>query len=156
MRPVKSFLQSTCTMTQGKLNHLMLLHVYRYVTDTLSLDNVANEFVSKSVSRLQVFVKFWSIAFVTVYTFVKVGPEKSEKNHQHAWEAKRVFVDSLSCHSLCEFLSVRMQNTVGFNACKCLRPPHTTHQRREWTLTLAWPLKDARLRPCIVVLSNKM
>ena len=29
---------------------------------------------------------------------------------------------------LCEFLSIFMQNTVWFNACKCLGPPHTVHQ----------------------------
>ena len=56
MRHVKSYLPST--MTQERLNHLMLLHVHKDLTDSLSLVDVANEFVSKSERRLQVFGKF--------------------------------------------------------------------------------------------------
>ena len=56
MRRIKSYLRST--MTQGRLNHLMILHVHKDVTDKLVLADVANEFVSKSPRREQVFGKF--------------------------------------------------------------------------------------------------
>ena len=56
MRRVKSYLQST--MTQERLNHLMILHIHKELTDGLILTNIANEFVSKSERRLQVFGKF--------------------------------------------------------------------------------------------------
>ena len=45
-------------MTQEQLNHLMILHVHKELTDGLILTNIANEFVSKSERRLQVFGKF--------------------------------------------------------------------------------------------------
>ena len=41
-----------------RLNHLMILHVHKEKTDTLVLTDVANEFVSKSECREQVFGKF--------------------------------------------------------------------------------------------------
>ena len=56
MRRVKSYLRSS--MTQERLNHLMLLHVHKDLTDSLSLVDVANEFVSRGERRLQVFGKF--------------------------------------------------------------------------------------------------
>ena len=56
MRRVESYLRST--MTQERLNHLMILHVHKELTDGLILTNIANEFVSKSERRLQVFGKF--------------------------------------------------------------------------------------------------
>ena len=55
MRRVKSYLRST--MTQERLNHLMLLHVHKDLTDCLTLADVANEFVSECERRLQVFGK---------------------------------------------------------------------------------------------------
>ena len=56
MQRVKSYLRST--MTQERLNHLMILHVHKELTYGLILTNIANEFVSKSERRLQVFGKF--------------------------------------------------------------------------------------------------
>ena len=56
MRRLKSYLRST--MTQERLNHLMMLHIHKDLTDTLVLTDVANEFVSKCERRLQVFGKF--------------------------------------------------------------------------------------------------
>ena len=44
MRLIKSYLRSM--MTQERLNHLMTLYVHKEQTDSLSLPNVANEFVS--------------------------------------------------------------------------------------------------------------
>ena len=56
MRRVKSYLRST--MKQERLNHLMLLHVHKELTDTLNLADVANDFVSSCDNRLRVFGKF--------------------------------------------------------------------------------------------------
>ena len=53
MRYVKSYLRST--MSQGRLDHLMLLSVHKVLTDELSLVNVANDFVYGSENRLRVF-----------------------------------------------------------------------------------------------------
>ena len=44
-------------MTQGRLNHLKILHVHKDVTDKLVLTDVANDFVSMSQRREQVFGK---------------------------------------------------------------------------------------------------
>ena len=43
---IKTYIQST--MTQGRLNHLMILHVHKNLTNKLVLADVANDFVSKS------------------------------------------------------------------------------------------------------------
>ena len=40
------------------INSLMVLHIHKEVTDQLDLNEVANDFVSKSAHRLQVFGKF--------------------------------------------------------------------------------------------------
>ena len=53
---VKSYLRST--MSQQRLNNLMLLHVHKDLTDSLDVLGVANEFVGESEHRLQVFGKF--------------------------------------------------------------------------------------------------
>ena len=53
MRHIKSYLHST--MSQGRLNDLMLLHVHKDLTDGLKLVDVANDFVSGSENRLRVF-----------------------------------------------------------------------------------------------------
>ena len=56
MRRIKSYLRSS--MSQGRLNHLMLLSVHKDLIDKLNLVDVANEFVSASESRLRVFGSF--------------------------------------------------------------------------------------------------
>jgi len=58
LRRIKSYLRST--MSQTRLNSLMVLHVHKELTDQLDLIEVANEFVSnKSIEhRLTVFGKF--------------------------------------------------------------------------------------------------
>ena len=56
MRRLKTYLRST--MGQSRLNHLMILHVHKDLTDGLNLIDVANEFVSSNESRLHVFGKF--------------------------------------------------------------------------------------------------
>jgi len=56
LRRAKMYLQST--MTQKRLNHVMLLHVHKDRTDELDLIDVANDFVSGSEHRLSIFGKF--------------------------------------------------------------------------------------------------
>ncbi len=56
MKRVKSYLRST--MTQDRLNNLMILHVHQEYTDSINLTEVANDFVSRSDRRSQVFGHF--------------------------------------------------------------------------------------------------
>ena len=53
---VKTFLRTT--MNQDRLNHLMVLHIHKQITDDLNLKDVANDFVSASEHRLSLFGKF--------------------------------------------------------------------------------------------------
>lgn len=56
LRYVKTYLRST--MSQKRLNHLMILYIHKNLTDGLNLVQVANEFVSASEHRLTVFGTF--------------------------------------------------------------------------------------------------
>ena len=56
LRRVKSYLRNS--MSQQRLNNLMLLHVHKVLTDSIDVVGVANEFVGESEYRLQVFGKF--------------------------------------------------------------------------------------------------
>lgn len=56
LKRVKTFLRSS--MTQSRLNHLMLLHVHKDMTHNLKLTDCANDFVGSSEHRLHVFGKF--------------------------------------------------------------------------------------------------
>ena len=56
LRRVKSYLRST--MTQRRLNNIMILHVHKDQTDQLSLIEVGNEFVQWSDHRRHLFGKF--------------------------------------------------------------------------------------------------
>ena len=53
LRRVKTYLRST--MSQDRLNHIILLHCHKDPTDSLDLVAVANEFVDLSSHRLGVF-----------------------------------------------------------------------------------------------------
>ena len=55
MRQVKSYMRAT--MTLEWLNHLMILHVHKPLTESLDLVEIANSFVN-SEHRLTVFGKF--------------------------------------------------------------------------------------------------
>ena len=55
-RRVKSYLRTT--MTQGRLNHLMLLHVHNDRTKSLEEAEVARRFVAGSEHRLSLFGRF--------------------------------------------------------------------------------------------------
>ena len=56
LRRVKNYLRSS--MTQERLNHLLLLHAHKQLTDLIDLIAVANDFVSLSEHRLSLFGKF--------------------------------------------------------------------------------------------------
>ena len=56
LRLLKSYLRST--MTQKRLNNLMMLFVYKGLTDKLSLVEIANEFIRGSSHREAQFGKF--------------------------------------------------------------------------------------------------
>ena len=45
-------------MSQSRLNHMMILHVHKTKTDSLSLINIFNEFVKLSDHRLAIFGEF--------------------------------------------------------------------------------------------------
>ena len=53
LRRVKTYLRTT--MTQQRLNHLMVLHVHKTSTDGLDLMSVAREFVAGREGRLRMF-----------------------------------------------------------------------------------------------------
>ncbi len=46
------------TMKQSRLNHLMLLHVHKDLSDGLDIISCANEFVSVNEHRFNIFGKF--------------------------------------------------------------------------------------------------
>ena len=53
VRRIKMYLRAT--MSQQRLNHLMLLHVHKSRTDSLSLVDVANNFISGHDHRKNLF-----------------------------------------------------------------------------------------------------
>ena len=55
-RRLKTYLRAT--MNQERLNHLLLLHVHKELTDKLSCIDVASSFVADSEHRLSVFGRF--------------------------------------------------------------------------------------------------
>ena len=44
-------------MHQNRLNHLMILHIHKHLTDALDIKSVANEFVACSEHCLTLFGK---------------------------------------------------------------------------------------------------
>ena len=56
LRRVKNYLRST--MTENRLNSVMLLHIHKERTDSLSLIDVANDFIQGSDHRHTVFGTF--------------------------------------------------------------------------------------------------
>lgn len=56
LRRIKSYLRST--MTQTRLNNVMVLHVHKNRTDELCLTTIGNEFVKGSSHRETLFGKF--------------------------------------------------------------------------------------------------
>ena len=56
LRRVKTYLRST--MTQARLNHLMVLHVHRSRLDNLDLCHIGNEFIDMRDHRKSIFGRF--------------------------------------------------------------------------------------------------
>ena len=56
LRRVKTYLRTT--MTQERLNNLLVLHIHKDRVDRLNLETVAHEFVSGREGRLRVFGSF--------------------------------------------------------------------------------------------------
>ena len=56
LRQVKTYLR--VAMTQEKLNHLMVLHVHKDLTDKLNLNDIGKEFVGQSEHQLALFDSF--------------------------------------------------------------------------------------------------
>ena len=56
LRRIKSYLRST--MTQARLNHLMILHYHQDMTDSLDLKAVTNEYITKNEARRSTFATF--------------------------------------------------------------------------------------------------
>ena len=56
LKRIKTYLRST--MTQARLNHLMVLHYHQEFTDTLDLKLIGNDFILAKDTRQSVFAKF--------------------------------------------------------------------------------------------------
>ena len=56
LRRVKTYLRNT--MTQTRLNSIMVIHVHKNVTEKLNLVDITNEFVAGSEHWLTIFRKF--------------------------------------------------------------------------------------------------
>ena len=56
LRRIKIYLRTT--MTQMRLNSLMVLHIHSHKTDSLNLYSIADQFVGNREGRLRVFGKF--------------------------------------------------------------------------------------------------
>ena len=56
LQRIKDYLQST--MTQGRLNHLMVLHYHQAWMDELDLKAICNEFIDRNATRRSTFAKF--------------------------------------------------------------------------------------------------
>ena len=56
MRRLKTYLRST--MTQERLNQLMILHIHKELTDTLTMKEIANEFISKNERHVHILGNF--------------------------------------------------------------------------------------------------
>ena len=63
LRRIKTYLRTT--MTQERLNNLMLLHVHQELIDKIDLLEVAEEFVSDSKHRLSLFGHFVTYVLTT-------------------------------------------------------------------------------------------
>ena len=56
MRHVKTYLRST--MTQSRLNNIMVLHIHKHLTNSVDLKQVLNEFASANDERRRIFGSF--------------------------------------------------------------------------------------------------
>jgi hypothetical protein len=56
LRRIKSYLKNT--MSQERLNHLMILHYHQDITDSLDLKSIANDHITKNEARKNPFATF--------------------------------------------------------------------------------------------------
>ncbi|KAJ8318418.1 hypothetical protein KUTeg_003509 [Tegillarca granosa] len=56
LRRVKSYLRAS--MSQERIDHLMILHIYKEESDKLDLINIGNQFVQKNLYRQCLFGNF--------------------------------------------------------------------------------------------------
>ena len=56
MKRLKTYLRST--MGRSRLNHLMVLNIYKEILDSMDMISIANEFVQANEHRLHIFGKF--------------------------------------------------------------------------------------------------
>ncbi len=56
LRRLKTYLRNT--MSQERLNNLMILHIHKNITDTLDMKSICNEFVGDSEHRSRIFGTF--------------------------------------------------------------------------------------------------
>ena len=56
LRRIKTYLRST--MSQARLNHLLLLHYHQELADSLDMKQIGNDFISSKDARLSIFAKF--------------------------------------------------------------------------------------------------
>lgn len=56
MRRIKTYLRAS--MTQTRLNHIMVLHIHKHLTDSISRTAILNEFVSANEARKLHFGNF--------------------------------------------------------------------------------------------------
>ena len=68
LRRMKTYLRST--MSQSRLNHLMVLHVHKSLIDQLNLIDCANDFVSCNTHRLNLFGKFSYFGELYYYYYI--------------------------------------------------------------------------------------
>jgi hypothetical protein len=54
LRRLKTYLRST--MTQERLNHLAVLHVHKHLSEELSIDNIADDFIARCAVRRNTFL----------------------------------------------------------------------------------------------------
>ena len=66
LKELKLFFRSTAT--KNWLNHLLVLHIHKLLTDRLNLMKVADEFVGKEKEKKK---KNQNLEFVNVLSFVK-------------------------------------------------------------------------------------
>ena len=56
LRRLKNYLRTT--MTQKRLNHVVLLHIHKQHTDVIDLDDVMRQFIGVNTHRLEYFGTF--------------------------------------------------------------------------------------------------
>ena len=73
LKRLKTYMRST--MGDDRLEHLMVLHIHRDLTDKLNLVEIANEFVGKNERRRQIFGTFTANDIPQKKTYRSVGTQ---------------------------------------------------------------------------------